>query len=189
MNERVTTDRRPATYRDVLDAPPHVVAELVRGVLHLQPRPAFLHARTASALGGEVYGPFDRGRGGPGGWWILDGPELDFGEDVVVPDLAGWRRERMPAISDAPWSELPPDWICEVLSPGTRRLDLIDKREIYGEAGVGHLWLVDPKARTLEAFERREGAWVLLGALREDAEVRLPPFDAVAFPLAALWAD
>ena len=72
---------------------------------------------------------------------------------------------------------------------GTRRLDLTEKREIYGAAGVGHLWLVDPAGRTLEAFALRDGAWVLVAALGEDAEVRLPPFEAVGFPLAALWPD
>jgi hypothetical protein len=189
MNEHVGKGRRPATYRDVLEAPETMVAELVRGALHLHPRPASRHARAASALGGEVYGPFDRGRGGPGGWWILFEPELHFDEEVLVPDVAGWRRERLPALPDAAWLGVSPDWVCEVLSPRTRRLDLTDKRDIYGAAGVGHLWYVDPVARTLEAFARRDGAWVLLAAVADDAEVRLPPFEAVGFPLAALWLD
>jgi hypothetical protein len=188
MNEP-SAIRRPASYQDVLDAPPHMVAELIRGALHLQPRPASPHAFAASSLGDEILSPFQKGRGGPGGWWILDEPELHLGEEVLVPDLAGWRRERMPAFPSVPWFELAPDWVCEVLSPGTRRLDLTDKRGIYGAAGVGHLWLVDPLARTLEAFALRNGAWVLAGALADDAEVRLPPFEAVAFALAALWPD
>jgi Uma2 family endonuclease len=189
MNEHVTAARRPATYQDVLDAPPHMVAELVRGALHLQPRPASPHAHAASALGIKLGNPFRYGEGGPGGWWILDEPELHLGEDVLVPDLAGWRRARMPAFPSVAFFELAPDWACEVLSPGTRRLDLTEKREIYGAAGVGHLWLVDPLARTLEAFALRGGAWVLAGAVADDAEVRLPPFEAVGFPLAALWPD
>lgn len=189
MNQRVTTERRPATYQDVLDAPPHMVAELIRGALHLHPRPASPHARAASMLGVEIGSPFDRGRGGPGGWWIIFEPELHLGEDVLVPDLAGWRRERMPVYPDAPWFDLAPDWVCEVPSPGTRRIDLTDKRDIYGAAGVRHLWFVDPKTRTLEAFERREDVWVLLAALRDDEEVRHAPFDAVTFPLSALWPD
>jgi Uma2 family endonuclease len=180
---------RPATYQDVLDAPPHMVAELIRGALHLQPRPASRHAHASSVLGARIGSPFHYDPGGPGGWWILDEPELHLGPDVLVPDLAGWRRERMPVFPDAPWFELAPDWACEVLSPGTRRLDLTDKRDIYGAAGVGHLWLVDPKDRTLEAFALRDGAWVLVAALAGDAEVRLPPFEAIGFPLAALWPD
>jgi Uma2 family endonuclease len=189
MNEQITRGDRPATYQDVLDAPEHMVAELIRGALHLQPRPASPHARAATALGGEIFVAFDRGRGGPGGWWILDEPELHLAADVVVPDIAGWRRERMPVYPNAAWFELAPDWVCEVLSPGTRRIDLTDKREIYAEAGVPHLWFVDPLARTLEAFALRDGAWTLIGSLRDDAEVRLPPFDAVAFPLSAVWPD
>ena len=180
---------RTATYQDVLDAPETMVAELIEGALHLHPRPALRHARATSSLGDELVSPFDKGRGGPGGWWILDEPELHLGADVLVPDLAGWRRERMPTLPDAAWLDLAPDWVCEVLSPGTRRLDLTDKRRIYAERGVSHLWLVDPDSRTLEAFELRDGAWTLIAALAEDAEIRVPPFDAVAFPLSALWPD
>jgi Uma2 family endonuclease len=183
MNRQAPTVRQPATYQDVLDAPPNMVAELIRGALHLQPRPASPHARASSVLGGRIGGPFDWNDGGPGGWWIIDEPELHFGPDVLVPDLAGWRRERMPSYPDVPFFELAPDWVCEVLSSSTRRVDVIDKRAIYGEAGVGHLWFVDPLARTLEAFALRDRAWVLLGARRDDEEVRLPPFEAVGFPL------
>jgi len=188
MNEHLAPARRPATYQDVLDAPEHMVAEIVRGALHLHPRPAAPHARAASVLGGKIGGPFDWDAG-PGDWWIIFEPELHLGEDVLVPDIAGWRRERMPEFPDTAFFELAPDWACEVLSPGTRRLDLTDKRDLYGAAGVEHLWLVDPKARTLEAFARRDGAWVLVAALKDDDAVRVAPFDAVAFPLGALWPD
>jgi Uma2 family endonuclease len=188
MNQQASV-RRPATYQDVLDAPEHMVAELIRGALHLQPRPALRHARSSSVLGYEIGGPFDRGRGGPGGWWILDEPELHLGEDVLVPDLAGWRRERVPTFPQGPWTAIVPDWACEVLSPGTRRTDLTDKRDIYGACGVGNLWLVDPEDRTLEAFELREGAWVLIAAIAGEGEARIPPFEAVSFPLGALWTD
>jgi Uma2 family endonuclease len=189
MNQQALTVRRPASYQDVLDAPPHMVAELIRGALHLHPRPASPHAYAGFSLGGELDGPFNKGRGGPGGWWIVFEPELHLGDDVLVPDLAGWRRERMPAYPNVAYFELAPDWVCEILSPGTRRTDLTDKREIYGAARVGHLWLVDPEARTLEAFALREGAWVLLAAVKDDDEVRIAPFEAVGFSLAALWPD
>lgn len=189
MNQQMPAVRRPATYQDVLDAPPHMVAELIRGALHLQPRPASPHALAGSSLGDELVSPFQKGRGGPGGWWILDEPELHLGGDVLVPDLGGWRRERMPIYPGVAYFDLRPDWVCEVLSPSTRRIDLTVKRAIYGEAGVPHLWLVDPLDRTLEAFALREGAWTLIAALGEDAEVRVAPFDAVAFSLAALWPD
>jgi Uma2 family endonuclease len=178
-----------ATYDDLLQVPPDRVAEIVDGELHVSPRPASRHALASSRLGSELGPPFDRGRGGPGGWWILDEPELHLGADVLVPDLAGWRRERMPELPDAPWSELAPDWVCEVLSPGTRRLDLTDKRDIYGASGVPYLWFVDPEAKTLEVFGRREGAWVLVAAFGGEEAVRAVPFDAIEFPLSALWPD
>jgi Putative restriction endonuclease len=189
MNRQATTERRPATYQDVLDAPANMVAELIEGALHVQPRPASLHARAASVLGVRVGGPFDSDPAGPGGWWIIDEPELHLGTDVLVPDLGGWRRERMEPYPDVPWFDLAPDWACEILSPSTRRIDLTSKRRIYGAAGVGHLWFVDPSARTLEAFALRDGAWTLVAALKDDEEVRVPPFDAIAFPLSALWPD
>ena len=189
MNQHAATERGTATYQDVIDAPEHMVAELIDGALHLHPRPAFLHSLAGSALGVEIGGPFQKGRGGPGGWWILDEPELHFGPDVLVPDLAGWRRERMPEVPDAPWSELAPDWVCEVLSPSTRRIDLTAKRRIYGSAGVAYLWFVDPTARTLESFTLKEGAWVLIAALKDAEDVRVAPFDAISFPLSALWPD
>ena len=178
---------RKATYRDVLDAPAHMVAEIVRGALHLQPRPAVRHAIAGSSLGMALGSPFQWGRGGPGGWWILDEPELHFGEDILVPDLAGWRRERMPKPPDEAYFTLAPDWVCEILSPSTRKLDLEEKRPVYAREGVGHLWFVDPAARTLEAFALEGGAWTPAGAARENEPVRLPPFGAVAFPLGALW--
>ncbi len=182
-------ETRRATYQDVLDAPPHKVAEVIAGTLHTHPRPATRHAWASSRLGGRLDGPFNPGAGGPGGWWIIDEPELHLGDDIVVPDLAGWRRETMPEYPDAAYFTVAPDWVCEVLSPSTRRLDQVEKRDLYAREGVRHLWIVDPDARTLEAFELREGHWLLLATLIDDAPVSLPPFDAIAFPLGALWPD
>lgn len=178
---------RKATYRDVLDAPPHMVAEIVDGVLHLQRRPPTLAALAKTALSGEIGGAFFKCRNGPGGWWIVNEPELHFGGDIVVPDIAGWRRERMPTVPDVAFLTLAPDWACEILSPSTRKFDLEEKRPVYAREGVAHLWFVDPAARTLEAFALRDGAWTPAGAAREDEPVRLPPFEAVTFPLGALW--
>ena len=121
MNRRqavLDTPRRRATYRDVLEAPPHMVAEIVSGTLHTHPRPAPRHARASSALGAKIGDPFDYG-GGPGGWWILDEPELHLADDILVPDIAGWRRERMPDFPDTAFFTLAPDWVCEGRSPGT----------------------------------------------------------------------
>lgn len=181
--------RTGATYKDVLAAPEHKIAELIDGTLYLQPRPASPHAQAMSSLGIEIGGPFGRNRGGPGGWWILFEPELHFGANVVVPDIAGWRRARMPKIPNVAAFTLAPDWVCEVLSPGTRRLDVSLKRDLYLREGVAFLWFVDPRARTLEALANRDGAWKPAGTLEGAAEVRLPPFDAVGWPLDALWID
>ncbi len=177
---------RRATYRDVIDAPAHMVAEVIGGTLYTQPRPAMPHALASSSLGGELSSPFQKGRGGPGGWWIIDEPELHLGEDIVVPDLAGWRRERMPEFPETAFVILAPDWVCEVLSPSTRDLDRHGKRQVYGREGVGHLWFIDPAARDLEAFELRDGEWVLVATARNDDPVSIPPFEAITFPLDAL---
>jgi Uma2 family endonuclease len=189
MNEQTRPHRRDATYQDILDAPPGMVAEIVRGALHLHPRPRPRHARAITSLGDELVSPFDKARGGPGGWWILIEPELHLDADVLVPDLAGWRRSRLPSLPDTTGISVSPDWVCEVLSPATRAYDLTDKRDSYAGHGVAHLWLIDPQARTLEAFRLADRAWTLIAAKHDDAEVRLPPFDAVGFALSALWAD
>jgi Uma2 family endonuclease len=176
-----------ADYSDVLAAPENRVAEIIDGQLHTQPRPAPRHAYASSAVGGKLSEPFGFGSGGPGGWWILDEPELHLGRHVIVPDLAGWRRERMPALPETAWFELPPDWICEVLSPSTARIDRIKKMRIYAEYGVAHAWLIDPLAQTLEAFTLEGGRWVLSDAFEGEDEVRTAPFDAISIRLSDLW--
>ena len=181
--------RRKPSYEDILALPEHLVGEILAGELHTHPRPAPRHARAYSALGYLVGGPFDGGRGGPGGWWILDEPELHLGADIIVPDIAGWRRERLPTLPDTAWFELAPDWACEILSPATARTDRAVKIPIYAREGVPHLWLVDPDARTLEVYRLQDdGHWLLLTTLKEDDPGRQPPFEAVSFPLQSLWS-
>ncbi|MBI4950489.1 MAG: Uma2 family endonuclease [Myxococcales bacterium] len=180
---------RQATYDDLLALPPHVRGELIHGVLHVQPRPASPHARAASSLGGELYGPFDRGRGGPGGWIILHEPELHLrGGHVVVPDLAGWRRERMPELLEVSAFELPPDWVCEVISASTAAVDRAEKLPLYAGEGVAHAWLVDPGPRTLEVLRLDGATYRLLVTHRGDARVRAEPFAAGEIDLSALWS-
>lgn len=174
--------------------PAHLVAEIVGGVLHTNPRPARRHTIAASNLGEELGPPFKRGRGGPGGWVILDEPELHLGTmpDIVVPDLAGWRRERMPdAVGDEktpPYFDLAPDWACEVLSPRTEAFDRGEKVSLYAREGVLHVWLVDPIEQILEVFRLQQGRYALLGVHHGDARIRAEPFDAIELELGILWA-
>jgi Uma2 family endonuclease len=181
--------KKRATYQDVLDAPPHMVAEIIGGELRLAARPAGPHARVTSALGGVLHGPFDGGRGGPGGWILLDEPELHFGGDIVVPDLAGWRRTRMPHVPDTAFFTLAPDWICETLSRSTERTDRAEKLPFYAAFGVQYVWFASARNRTVEVMRLHEGKWLLLAVHQGDQRVRAEPFEAVELDLAALWAD
>lgn len=180
--------RRVATYEDLLQLPAHVVGEIIAGSVITHPRPAAAHANAASNLGGELYGPFRKGQGGPGGWIILDEPELHLHRDILVPDLASWRRERMPEVPEVAAFDVAPDWVCEVLSPATSATDRADKLPIYAREGVGHVWLMDPIARTLEVFRRDGANWLLVATWRGEAQVRAEPFDAIVLDLSALWA-
>jgi Uma2 family endonuclease len=185
-----TPAHRPATYEDLLRVPDHLVAEIIDGDLYTSPRPALRHAVSSSVLGGDLNAAYQRGRGGPGGWWILDEPELHLGSNVLVPDLAGWRRERLPRIpvADA-FATLAPDWVCEVLSPSTYRLDRVKKLHVYAREGVAHAWLVHPGERTLEILRLRGGRWVIVTTHGGDARVRAEPFQAVTIDLLELWGE
>lgn len=179
--------RSPATYADLEAVPPHLVAEIIGGVLETHPRPTPRHGIAANALGSSLTEPFQRGRGGPGGWIFMVEPELHFDPDVVVPDLAGWRRERLTALPETPYLKIAPDWICEILSPSTTRLDRGPKRDIYAAAEVQFLWLLNPLSRVLEAFQLTAGGWLLLGTATGSDDIRQPPFDAIVFSLDVLF--
>jgi Uma2 family endonuclease len=181
--------KRPATYEDVLAAPEHMVAEIIDGELHLSPRPAGPHAAVSTALSDELGPPFKRGRGGPGGWILLFEPELHLTASIVVPDLAGWRRVRMPKVPDVAYFELAPDWACEILSPSTEKIDRASKLGIYAGAGVSHVWLLNPRQRTLEVLRAHDGHWLTVAIHHDDDRVRAEPFDAIELDLAVLWVD
>jgi Uma2 family endonuclease len=179
--------KKRATYDDVLAAPPHVVAEIIDGVLETHPRPSLRHGLASSALGVRLGEAFQFGSTGPGGWIFIDEPELHLGPNILVPDIAGWRKERLSGLLDTAYIDIVPDWICEVLSASTEGRDRGAKRRIYAEAGVGHLWLLDPRFQLLEVFALSEGRWVLLGTWGSDDVVSAPPFDAISISLADLW--
>jgi Uma2 family endonuclease len=178
-------------YAQLEALPENLTGEIIDGQLYVQPRPAGPHAVAGSALTGELYHPYHKGRGGPGGWWILLEPELHFIRDieVLVPDVAGWRRERMPQPPRDHRFDVVPDWVCEILSPSTARKDRIKKMPIYARYGVSYLWLVDPQARTLEAFALRDGRWTVIGLFQNQDAVRVAPFDEMTLELGALWVD
>lgn len=178
---------RPATYADLEALPSNVTGEIVFGVLYAMPRSAPRHGLAANRLSGVITNPFDLGEGGPGGWIFLVEPELHLGPHVVVPDLAGWKRERLTPFPEAAYIETPPDWLCEVLSPSTAKLDRTDKLTVYAEFGVGHCWYVDPLARTLEVFALTGGKWQLAAAFKDNDVVVAPPFQVHGFALGLLW--
>ncbi|MFY0570387.1 Uma2 family endonuclease [Archangium lansingense] len=193
--ESESTERNaPSVEADFQAAPAEMVAEILDGELHLSPRPARPHTNVASNIGGLLLAPFKFGRGGPGGWVILYEPELHLGPrpDKLVPDLAGWRRERMPDALGGDESpahyDLAPDWVCEVLSERTRRTDKGPKMRIYAREGVRHLWLVDPLAQTLDVFRLEGRHWLLVDSFAGEERVRAEPFEAIELELALLWS-
>ena len=178
---------RPAIYTDIEALPPEVVGQIAFGVLYAHPRPAPRHALASAALMGEVVGPFGTRSAGPGGWVFLDEPELHLGPHVIVPGIAGWRRERLPSLPETAWIETPPDWVCEVLSPSTQRFDRTDKLTIYAAFGVAHCWYVDPLARTLEVFALQGDKWLIAATFKDADPVCAVPFEAHTFALDVLW--
>jgi Uma2 family endonuclease len=186
---RVPPFDRPATYDDLVALPDNMVAEIVGGELHASPRPAPRHAMAEGAIGALIAPPFHFGRGGPGGWWILPEPELHLGADVLVPDYAGWRRTRMPSVPVTAYFPLAPDWVCEIISPSTAALDRARKVALYAREQVGHAWLIDPIARTLEVLRLETGRWVIVSTHAGDVTVRAEPFAEIEIALADLWVD
>jgi Uma2 family endonuclease len=182
---------KPTLYEQLEALPEGLTGEILNGQLHTQPRPTLEHGYTETSLAGELVNPFQRGRGGPGGWLIVMEPELHFIRDteVDVPDLAGWRRERLPTLPKAQHRALVvPDWVCEILSPSTESKDREVKMPIYARFGVAYAWLLDPRAHTLEAYALEGGAWREIGRFAGGARVSVAPFDAVTISLDDLWA-
>ncbi|HJX26589.1 MAG TPA: Uma2 family endonuclease [Thermoanaerobaculia bacterium] len=188
MATPLASPRRPATLRDLDDLPEDVIGHIVGGELIVLPRPDMPHALVATTLAADLVGPFRRGIGGPGGWIIAAEPKIQFGEDLFIPDLAGWRRERFSPPLKGP-TDVAPDWICEILSPSTARFDRFTKLPIYARARVGYTWLIDPSSRTLEVLQLQEEKWLITGMYQNEDKVRAEPFEAIELDLALLWED
>lgn len=183
----MSTAKKWATYEDVLAAPSNLIAEVIDGELHTSPRPTILHSRAASALGVELGVPFGKGNGGPGGWVFLLESELHLGRQILVPDYAAWRRERMPELPDAPFLSVPPEWVCEILSPSTQAIDRSQKLPLYAKHGVAHAWLLDPSAKLLEVYRVDGTTYRLVGSYRGEERVKAEPFEVFELDLALLW--
>lgn len=182
--------KQNATREDLERVPEHLVGELIEGRLYVMPRPRGHHAICAGWIQNDVYGPYHRGRGGPGGWWVLSEPGIELpGATEIVPDVAGWRRDRMPVMPGDKAIDVVPDWVCEVQSPTTGELDYRVKMPFYARAGVSWLWMVSPKYRGLYVHRNVEGRWELVAAHEGNVVVSPPPFEAARLDLGALWME
>ena len=180
---------KKATYDDLYDIPENMIGEIIDGELHVHPRPSPKHAKVSSDLGVIIGAPYRFGRDGPGGWILLDEPEVRLGGHTMVPDIAGWRKERFPGLAETNWIEVVPDWILEVLSPSTVRLDKTKKMPIYSRHGVKHLWLINPMEKSLDVFALASGGWLLTDSFAENDKVRAEPFREAEIDLAELWLE
>ncbi|MDR3567889.1 MAG: Uma2 family endonuclease [Syntrophobacteraceae bacterium] len=182
---------KKATYADLYGVPEDMIGEIIDGELIVHPRPSRRHTRATSALGYKLGPPYDFGEGGgPGGWIIIVEPEIGLGEHTIVPDLAGWKKEKFPVEEDHNWISVAPDWVCEVLSPKTFRTDKVKKMPVYAHHGVGHIWLIDPVAMSMDVFRLGVGVgWLLLGSFTENDKVRAEPFQEIEINLEDLWLE
>ncbi|RKH12339.1 Uma2 family endonuclease [Corallococcus praedator] len=179
----------PATLADIEALPEGVVGEIIDGTLYTHARPRAGHMDLMGALIEGLRGPFQRGQGGPGGWWVLVEPGIQVeGSPEFSPDLAGWRRERLATLPSGSCT-IAPDWACEILSPSTRAYDQRIKRPFYARLGIRHLWFIDIEARTLTVSELRDGRWMEMGVYGEDDVIRAAPFDAIELRLGEWWSD
>lgn len=181
--------RKRASYDDLFNLPENMIGQIIEGELYAFPRPHSRHARVATVLGGRVL-PYQFGDGGgPGGWIILIEPEVMLGDNLLVPDLAGWKKERLPKLPQKNWITIPPDWVCEILSPNTKGHDRIKKMPIYSRFEVKHAWLIDPLDKTLEVYRLENNHWMAISYHGENDRVRAEPFMAVEINLADLWME
>lgn len=183
-------ERKLATYADLEALPEDCRFEVLEGEIVASPSPLPRHSAAQRAAGRFLGGPFhdDDGRGGPGGWWIFIEVDVALGpHDIVRPDLSGWRRERLPRPGQVRPLDVPPDWVCEVLSPSIAGRDRITKRRLYAQAGIPYYWLIDPELRALEALALRDGAWVELGVYDDTATPRIAPFEAIELEVGRLF--
>ena len=185
----VATQRQQDLFAELADLPTNMVGEIIEGALYVHPRPAPRHAKAQLSLGAQIDAPFSQRPGGPPGWILLNEPELHIGEHIVVPDIAGWRSERWSLPANQAFINIAPDWLAEILSPSTEKLDRSVKLDIYAEFGVKHCWYVHPVLRTLEVLELTNAKWSRVAVFKDDDAVTAPPFESHTFNLGTLWLE
>jgi Uma2 family endonuclease len=179
--------RKLATYEDTLAYPEGTRTEILAGEILVQPGPSNEHQYFQAGMSRRVGGPFGSDRT-PGGWWILPDVDVRFTlHDVVRPDHSGWRRTRLASPFGKRPIDVIPDWICEILSPSNFRHDRGRKSDLYAAHGVGHLWIVDPLERLLEAYALQSGRWLRLAAYDDTVTARIPPFEAIELDVGELF--
>jgi len=178
-----------ALYRSLEALPEGLTGEILNGQIHAQSRPSLPHVMTGFMLGATLLDPFQKDIGGPDGWWIIIEPEVHFVQDieVTVPDLAGWRHERISHLPKGHRIEIVPDWVCEILSPYTASRGREVKMPLYAHYGVQYAWLIDPTKRMLETYRLAADAWIETGRFADANQVAVLPFEAVSLDLEALW--
>lgn len=181
--------RKIATYDDLNNLPENMIGEIIDGELIASPRPSRDHVNASSILGGELIPPYRLGKGGPGGWIILVEPEIAFGDNIIVPDLAGWKKERFPVEEDHNWISVVPDWVCEIVSPSTASIDRVRKMGLYAIHRVHYYWIIDPISKTLEVFENENSRWVVIGSFEGNDKVKVLPFHEIEIDLSSLWLE
>lgn len=162
--------------------------EIVGGQLVLLPRPSGEHGETTTDMVAQLGPAFRFGRGGPGGWVFIHEPAVAFQDQIRIPDVAGWKRERYARPEKGPYAVVP-DWVCEVLSPSNEKNDRVEKLPLYARSGVRHVWIADPLEFTLEVYRLDGEQYVVAGLYADDARARIEPFDAIELEVGLLWGD
>ncbi|MBF0226618.1 MAG: Uma2 family endonuclease [Desulfobacterales bacterium] len=183
------TINKTANYEDLYKIPENMIGQIINGELITMPRPSLRHSNVVSSIGFEIGPPYKFGRGGPGGWIILDEPEIKLGENIFVPDIAGWEKKRLPKFPKTNYISVPPDWICEVLSPCTEKTDRAMKMPIYAQFGISYFWIINPIEKILEVLKLSDNKWFILAIYAENDKVRAEPFQEIEIDLQNLWIE
>jgi Uma2 family endonuclease len=182
--------KAPATIDDLLAIPEaERFHEIIGGELVRKAMPSIRHGGAQAGLLGRLGGPYNRRPGGPrpGGWRFATETEIRFDDsEIYRPDVAGWRRERLPELPDEFPLTVRPDWVCEIVSPSNVRNDVVKKMLTYQRSGVPHYWVIDPIAEALIVYRWTDSGYLLVQSAQGEERVRAEPFDAVSLSVHGL---